>query len=186
MAFVLPNSVMLHCPKTAGRWASSAMSHSGVPVIPLPLHTSSDNIPAEHSGKFRFAFVRHPLTWYQSFYAFKSVQGWCHDDVDRHCRASDFRQFVANALDRFPSGYCSTVLSNRYFKGVDFVGLFERLRPDLIKALTLAGEGFDGRVMENVPPKNVSNYELIDVHYSTELRGRVLESEKGIIERYYS
>ena len=77
------------------------------------------------------------------------------------------------------------MLGNRYHKDVDFVGLFERLRPDLAKALHLAGEEFSDSEFETSLPENVSNYELIDVSYSPELREVILESEKSIIDRFY-
>lgn len=185
MAFVLPNSVLLHYPKTAGHWISSVLTDSGISVTPLRAHLHSRHLPEEQSHKFRFAFVRHPLTWYQSYFAHKMLRGWSNDHIDRNCHSSDFHQFVDNVLERFPQGYCSTVLCERHIDDANLVGLFERLKPDLIRALQLAGEEFDGLLIDSVLPKNVSNYQLLDIHYSTELRERVLEVEKGIIERFY-
>ena len=185
MAFVLSNSVFLHCPKTAGHWISSVLIQSGISLIQLSWHTHAANIPKEHVRKFRFAFVRHPLTWYQSFFAHKVVNGWCSDEIDRYCRSSDFHRFIENVLVRFPQGYCSTVLYERYFEKTDFVGLFERIKPDLIRALDLAGEELDASSIETTPPENVSNYRLIDIDYTMDLRERVLENEKEIIQRFY-
>ena len=185
MAFVLPNSVLLHTPKTAVTWITFVLKKSGMHISPLAAHLHSKNLPKEHAKKFCFAFTRHPLTWYQSYFAHKMMKGWSNDHIDRHCRSSDFRQFLGNVLDRYPNGYCSTVLYERHLERAGFVGLFERLKPDLIRALRMAGEKFDGSILDSIPPKNTSSYDLVDVHYTTKLRGRVLEAEKGIIKRFY-
>lgn len=185
MAFVLPNSVFLHCPKTAGSWIVNVLTQVNISVIPLKIHMHCRHIPIKYHDKFRFAFVRHPLTWYQSYFIHGINKGWSNDHIDRHCKSLDFERFVINCIERFPQGYCSTILQDRYFEKADFVGLFERLKPDLIQALDLAEEKFDKSIIKKMHPKNISNYQLIDVSYSTKLRERVMSVERNIITRFY-
>ena len=184
MALALSNSVYVHCPKTGGTWVRSVLQETGVTFEMIGKHTHCRHIPKEHKDKFKFVFVRHPLTWYQSYFAYKTVQGWSDDHLDRHCRAPAFRQFLNKVLDVFP-GYCSTVLAERYFNGADFVGRFERLRSDLVLALEQAGETYSKEIIETVSPQNVSNYRLVDVGYSLKLRERILKAEQGILKRFY-
>ncbi len=80
----------LHTPKTGGSWAYAAMLAAGIrlqhPAQPANLsprarHYADAGHPglAEIEGPdglFTFAFVRHPLAWWRSFWGHRMREGW--------------------------------------------------------------------------------------------------------------
>lgn len=72
-----------------------------------------------------------------------------------------------------------------YTAGLDFIGRYESLVEDLIRALRMAGETFDPALLRSVPPANVSS-RLSDwaqrCLYTEELRAAMAESEREAME----
>src|SRR5271155_5433393 len=78
MAVRLPNSIFIHLMKTGGWTVISALDHAKLhrgtigrdhdPACLLPLPT--------HPRPFVFVFVRHPLTWYRSYWAYRMQAAW--------------------------------------------------------------------------------------------------------------
>ena len=135
---------------------------------------------------FTFAFVRHPLTWYQSYFSYKQWKGWDRkNDWDHKVRSDKFEEFVEKAIEETPAYYSKLI---RRFVGwpneeIDFVGRFERLTEDLIRALQLAGESFDPEEIKKVPPENQSDYRQHPAVYTDELAARVLEAFRDLSEQ---
>jgi len=185
---VLPESRFLHVPKTGGNWVSTVLRELFHHAQRMPkIHTT--RISAPRPELFTFAFVRHPLTWYQSYFSYKQRKGWDPtNNWDDIVRCDSFAEFVERACDETP-GYYSKLL--RRFVGpagdeIDFVGRFESLTDDLICALELAGEQFDADVIRETPPVNQSSYNVHPAVYTDELTQRVLEVEAEVVERFYS
>lgn len=168
MALQLPNSVFFHVPKTGGTWVRYAVARSGIEtneVIKSMKHGKIEPIYAFHAkpsqvachGRFRFAFVRHPFSYYQSYWAYRQILSkW--NDFDRTHMHRDFSMFVRSVTNAFPLGWVSSIY--RKYVGevdhplVDFVGKKESLIDDLITALRLAGEEFDEEAIRTAPKQN--------------------------------
>ncbi len=188
MALILPHSIFFHIPKTGGTWVREAIKRAGIPTLEIgdwhyelyDLHQWCAQIslsPAVVQQKFTFAFVRNPLDWYPSYWAFRQTHGWPKGELTP-CRSNNFEQFMWNVIWRFP-GYLSN-LYTRYLgplPGVlNFVGRREILGEDLITALTLAGEQFDLDAIRSTPPANVgADCPRLDDHW---LRWAVQQTER--------
>ena len=135
--------------------------------------------------KFRFCFVRHPLTWYQSQWAFHTVRKWRgNGEFVRLFRSDHFNEFVHKCTESRP-GLVSAIYKK--YDAVSFVGKYESLAADLVKALHMAHEDFDEQALRATTPKNV-RAQCPDMwhkcQYTEELKQLVLESEHEAIEKY--
>ncbi len=185
---VLSESRFLHVPKTGGNWVSSVLREQFSRAQRMPkIHTT--RISAPRPELFTFAFVRHPLTWYQSYFSYKQRKGWDPtNNWDDIVRCDSFTEFVEKVLGETPAYYSKLI---RRFVGrvgdeIDFVGRFESLTDDLIHALELAGEQFDPDVIRETPPVNQSSYDAHPAVYTDDLAQRVLEVEVEVVNRFYS
>lgn len=175
MTVLLPKSAFLHIPKTGGTWVRNALKDAGLHKQTLLSQTpkeSTENTPRSWHNvplysddflarKHVFCFVRHPLTWYQSYWAHKM-----HDDSwtnsKKHvnkldeCRANEFSVFMDNVIEEFPDGYVSW-LFDFYTSHATFVGRIEQLRRDLVRALDETGETFSLDMMRDTPRAQVSS-----------------------------
>ena len=70
----MPNSCWLHIPKTGGIWVEELLL-SCVEGAEMARHRHI-GIGCCPEGRFIFAFVRHPYTWYQSYWSYKQKVGW--------------------------------------------------------------------------------------------------------------
>lgn len=206
MGAVLPNSVFFHIPKTGGSWVDESLKRAfGKRYIKMNLevgfhadingiHIPKSKVEVRH---FSFAFVRHPLDWYRSYWKFN------YDKFERDkdapllegepeyydgqmvladfCHSTNFGQFIDNIIEKFPNGYYHTVIKEN--EGVDFMGRQENLYFDLCDALDMAGERYneDDLLSQHV---NVS-LKQIDEDYTKEQKERIMEMESWVIEKYY-
>ncbi len=165
MALYLPetDALILEVTKTGSKWVRSAVANAQVrhqQVGPPGLRGHGDL--ALHGRGFRFiaCFVRHPLSWYRSYWAYRTERGWRpRFNLDRLCRSDDLVTFVRNAATRLPG-----MLTAHYeaYAGpetdpIHFVGRQERLADDLVMALRLAGERFDEERLRATPPVNTTS-----------------------------
>jgi hypothetical protein len=188
MALILPRSRFLHTPKTGGTWVNRAVSNALIPCT----HIGGDreHIPlldCAGPGLFTIAFVRHPWTWWKSYWVFKQKHGWdAKNPFDQECRAEGFEWFLAGVLDRRP-GHCSRVFelfTGSPDRAIEFIGRFEYLVDDLILGLSLAGEQFDEAAVRATPAVNVGDYDRYSTVCSPEIRARILEAEAPALERF--
>ena len=208
MAVRTEKTGIYHIPKCAGIWVKEAVRRSGIyywrcnnknhpekPTHPFGLlreHSTPENTePLD--DVYTICFVRHPVDWYKSFWAYRTKEG--NLDLkfppDR-VWSDDFNKFVENVLDTY--GAFVTQLY-QYFVGescdwVDFIGRQENVRADLITALTNAGETFDEDVIMNTPYFNVAGlskkYGKLVANLSDENDQRIRETEHWVIDRFYS
>jgi len=221
MAVLLNNgSVFLHIPKTGGSWVTRTLKDLGLFRCSIAhKHANWLHILApgnqgigrrlEYLGKralflrtrprpFTFCFVRHPLAWYESFYAYKSQPkiAWELDgDFENlhrwHPNAvlnglgqnRSFTEFVEAVLEKHP-GYVSSLFAHYTFHPVDFVGRQECLREDLIRALELQGLKFDPEAVRASRKVNESNEHRERSTWDPDLRARVLAAERGALQRF--
>lgn len=189
MALILPRSVFFHIPKTGGVWVRQAIARAGIPAAewgdrpedPGTIHQWPGGVDTR--GKFTFAFVRHPLSWYGSFWAFRMERGWRNVDLLESCLCVEFAGFIRKVLRRFPEGH----LSDRYESYVeppgtlDFVGRTENLAEDLVAALRRAGEEFDEAAIRSTPRLNATR---LRPSYPPDLREAVLRAERRAVVRF--
>ncbi len=203
MAIVLKETraLFVHIPKTGGTWVEAVFNKLGIANQRAPhspaasvRHATLDQLPGDYD--FRFAFVRHPVAWYESWWKFQAgawrrfEQGrWHPQRVLENCADDDFSQFVMNCLEHQPA-YVSRMYE--WFLGppgndrFDFVGRTESLRDDLTHVLRQLGYDFDEREIEQAKPIHVSGKKLGEPVWDADLRRRVLELESPAIRRFYS
>ncbi len=185
---MLPHSIFFHIPKTGGIWVRKAIENAGIPAVEVGEGTGAAQQhnrywQVDRAGKFTFAFVRHPLTWYPSFWNYRMLTGWQMTDLADPFMSLSFEKFVWNVLRHDP-GHLSKRYEGRLGPApsvLDFVGRMENLASDLVKALRLAGEEFDEAKLLQTSRQNVS---LLQPVYSDRLREAVLESERKSLERF--
>lgn len=177
----------IHVPKTGGIWANVAMQRAGI-----ELHARADDESDFHRGHFtweevpeslfRFGFVRHPVGWYRSYWSHRnSHQDWGDEVLDNLARAP-FPEFLEAVAAEAP-GYLSRLYE--IFLGrpgdIEFVGRYENLQDDLVRALQQAGQPFDAEAIGSTPPTNVS----AELPATPDVMDRILEAERPLIERFY-
>jgi len=199
MAVRLPNSIFIHLMKTGGWTVISALDHAKLhrgtigrdhdPACLLPLPT--------HPRPFVFVFVRHPLTWYRSYWAYRMQAAWqVHPEqpitgwqtfgsvLDHECRSDDFETWVRNVLAYVPEGFLSRIY-RIYTDGVDFVGRVESLEKDLCRALALAGEKFSPAAVRSAPRENVTGRSFVAAaRIPNTLAAKVLKAEAYVVDRW--
>jgi hypothetical protein len=187
--------LFLHVPKTGGSYVAGALQ-AVLGVRPLDFSDSPDRRERNgHAGLrsfaendlFTLAFVRHPLSWYRSFWSYRMRRGWrMEHPLDRAARSEDFHEFVTRVAERLP-GYLNLLFGE--FIGsaerpIDYIGRYERLTDDLCAAL--AGESFDEQALRAREPVNATDYARHPVHYEPDAAWRLALAEHRVIERFYS
>ena len=180
--------------------SKNPFKRNAVPTLPTGVSTwllaSIEHVTphfVEANGRFQFAFVRHPLSLYQSFWRYKMTEGWdMHNALESKVARNTFAGFVEAMLTEEP-GWLSkkyrsytTVGTRKDPQDIDFIGKQEHLVEDLITALTLAGEEFDPAIIRNHPPVNVTRKKRSEKDYalSSELQKKFRKIEAEAFERY--
>jgi hypothetical protein len=191
---ILNNAVFLHVPKTGGSWIKAAITNAGIDyeehLVDGDPHGDLSYCPCR--DRFTFAFVRDPLSLYRSYWRFKMGQfrmttEWdCRNPFDVACAAPTFTGFVENVL-RLEPAWCSRAFEDYVgppTREIDFVGRFEYLMADLVRALYRSRTPFDERAIRNTPPINVSTVDAGLAQWSDALAQRVRRSEQDAILRF--
>ena len=189
-SFIADEFRFLHTPKTGGVWAYHAMAAAGItpaPGVELTYHADLSESDA-FAQRFTIAFVRHPLDWWRSYWAYRMRTGWVMEShVDAAAASEDFDEFIGAVVAHVP-GWASEVFPS--FCGpparpIQFVGRYERLVDDLERALALAGARFDSRALRAEPPHNAADETLAAVRYTPALARALALAEARAIERFY-
>ena len=187
---IFENAVFLHVPKTGGTWVKTAVTNAGIPfeeyIVDDDIHGDLSYCP--HRDRFIFAFVREPLSLYQAYWRFKIMAGWDHrNPFDLDCAAPTFDRFVENVLQLEPA-WCSRMFEDYVGRTpadeINFVGRYESLGDDLVRALGMIGSSFDERTIRMTPPVNISNVNHELTRWTPELAARVRSSEQRAILRF--
>lgn len=202
MALLLPKSLFIHIPKTGGSWVRKAIRRAGIltdEIIPTAMIGEDWHAMMGHASplqlhigdRFRFAFVRHPLSFYQSYWCFKMRTGWTTESAfDVQHSSEDFATFVRSVLKANPWGWLTlmyTRMLGEHFDAVEYIGRTERLADDLVCALTLAGEAFDEEALRATPPENVAAQSpewQEKCAYDDALRAEVCSVEYRILQHF--
>ena len=177
-------------PRTGGMWVTQALSAAGVPVEQDGIRHDS---PAVSPPKrpFCFTFVRHPLTWYQLYWAYRMSHNWKQTNKwDCDLVSTTFSDFIEKALHKRHNGRFSGMCRRMTLaspQSAMYVGRYESLIEDLITALTMAGEEFDEHALRSFPAINARS-QLKEWKekcvYTLELAEALCKSEKGAMELY--
>jgi len=180
---VLKNSIFYDIPKTGGSWVSEGL----VAYMKGEFVLGSSHSPPgvfkekekECKGRLKFAFIRHPVEWYRSYYASRVASG--------QTEQVNFSEFLDYAFYEKPCFFNDkpwTTYGNylKPFLKCDFIGRTEKLAVDLGKALDMAGEEYHPDRLLDRPKVNESTRTVsvddIDI--------RLIEKkEKWIINKYY-
>lgn len=209
MALLLQHSrtLLLHVPKTGGCWIEVALQAANVPFTRV--HPPGTRPHQRHwqwtpwelreiDCDFRAAFVRHPLTWYESYWKWRNSPGkervyWPGNPCDAGglpARGTEFHLWLANLLEREPS-YC-TRLTEQYVgpesSPYSNAGRYESLADDLLRMLRVCGEPLtesQGRTIRKHPRYNVSRPDSGAPVWTEDLKQMVLRQDAPLIRRYY-
>jgi hypothetical protein len=185
------NLRFLHLPKTGGSWATQAMFAAGVQAdrpAHVPFHGGLADTLA-FTDRFTFAFVRHPLDFWLSYWNYRVRTGWEHDHgIDRVAASSDFGEFIDAVIERAPGA--ASALYEQYVgrpeEEICFVGRTELLAEDLCMALRLSGERFDESQLRSLPAVNRSDFVRHPGLYTRDAAERLAAAEDAAIERFYA
>lgn len=149
MALVLPRSIFFHLPKTGGTFVRRTIEDLGIPAEEVgDVHEDvlafSRLHPELLGNRYVFTFVRHPLSWWQSYWAHRFLHGWAIDHpMDRECNDNDFSRYLSRVLACEWRTHYMDMYRAFVVERTDFVGRQEHLVQDLARALVNAGEKFD-------------------------------------------
>lgn len=188
MAVVLDKAIFLHIPKTGGEWVRQVLWDAGLETERLdPGKQKHVDLVwfrqhSQYDRPFRFAFVRHPLSWYRSFWAFQELRKWRPiPEVSLHpSRRLPYLEFLAwVSLNR--KGFLGR-LYEKYTDGIEFVGRSEHLRCDLALALGLAGIEVPLRLIQIMPLINISL--TLPGRSDKAMEDQVMEAEAEVCAKY--
>jgi hypothetical protein len=199
MALVTENTVFLHIPKTGGVFLKFALQLGGIKHWEVgQQHEHFPLLFKYHDREFYkdklvYTFVRHPIKWYQSRWAFRVKHGWrLGHPLDYSCASNDFNTFLQNVLNFKPDGWCQ-FLFYEYCKNdpelVDFVGRTENLLDDFFKVMKMANEEVDEDRIRSIPRANDSSMDEKSsgywAKYTPEMYDKILTVENSVIQEYY-
>ncbi len=189
MAIYLPktDALILLVPKSGSRWIEAAVREAKIDFEAIgPTELRGHGDLSVHGRNFSFicCFVRNPVEWYRSYWAYRNRTGWeTIFPIDTICNNSCFSTFVERATSFLP-GYVTRMYA--MFAGslrdpVDFVGKQENLKVDFLTALALAGEHVNEEVIRSIPVINATEEKP---EYTPELLRSVTASEREGLIRY--
>jgi len=223
MALVLKDgSIFLHVPKTGGNWVTTILDkcnliadhigeHKHVDVDRVLLLLANNNKNSFRSRfkqrfgfsakdkPFMFCFVRHPLSWYESWFKYmsqtnrnwcdwgdeKSMDSWHPNSILNGMGSPDFNQFVRNVNKKRP-GYVTEQYGWYTKPHVDFVGKQETLKEDLIRVLKTLELDFDEDLIRDFSKVGVSKKPANEITWDPELRNETYKLEyAGIVRHGY-
>lgn len=185
----------LHVPKTGGTWVAAALRAAGVSYQALSTrlgpgsrgHANLEEARA-YTDRYTVAFVRHPLDVYRSLWANSMRDYWPEGRQLADAPADDFAT-SADRLIALGPGFVSKLFTE--FTGppeapISFVGRYESLADDLVRALDAAGEPHDEAALRAVAPVNTNDYTRHEAVYDLTLAERVARAEQESITRWYA
>jgi hypothetical protein len=203
MAFITEKTLFIHVQKTGGMTVRRVLYRAtplgresgdaeGERHIGLPQLRASH--PGIEAGRLSFGFVRHPVSWIVSRWAFAVVTGFPMQMQHRGsaaalwlaaCWHDRFEEFAARTLDRYPGIATQTMFSMLGMwsgKSVDRIGKTENLIGDLTAILDAAGEHY---TLDNDCWRNGTDRTIRDaVIVSDKLKARIMRAESQLCERF--
>lgn len=190
---ILEKVRFLCTPKTGSQWCKIALKAA----IRGTLVDYSNGALEDHAhctdprGSYlpSMAFVRHPVTWWQSFWAYKARNGWTPTEtISETCKSDDFNEFIRRVAVLEPGFYSKFLEAwvGEPENPIDFIGKFENLADDLEHGLTLFGVQFDRQLLRAAPRINTTNYGSQPTNMTKFTEQLILETERRTLERFYN
>lgn len=203
MALYLPDTQTLitHIPKTGGCWIEVALQDANVRFVrahpPGPdrhWQWTPYDLRSLNANQI-VAFVRHPVTWYESYWKWRNTPGkervyWPWPPRP-NAVGVPFERWIQKMMDQEPSYV--TRLYEQYL-GMEgnpiatHIGRFESLKDDLIRLLSTCGVSLDSsqeKAIRGKPRYNVSRSRVGDPVWPDGVQERLLNMEAPIIRRFY-
>ena len=207
MAFVTDRSLFIHVQKTGGMSVRETLyrcnpvgresgdaegeRHFGLPELRA-------RHPGIESGRLSFGFVRHPVAWLQSRWAFAVASGYPIHVQHRgtaaqvwlaSCWSYSFEEFIDKYLERYPGVATQTMFQKLGLwseKPVDRIGKTEELQAALMQILDEAGEV--RTVVPLMPPsRNMTEVRIVREAQdatSQAMKQRIMDAEKQLCDRF--
>jgi Tfp pilus assembly protein PilF len=186
--FTRTNALLLLVPKTGSTWIRAKVEELGLAVEAVGDPAMRDHDTLDHYDRSRYryvgAFVRDPIEWYRSYWAYRKERGWRPQyPLDEHCQSEDFETFVRRAASVLPGALGNIYSSYVGPPGgeVDFVGRQERLAEDFAHFLRLVGEDVDEKAVSRGPRVNATTTRP---EYPEELKELITLSEWETMRRF--
>jgi hypothetical protein len=195
------NALFIHIPKTGGVWIEDALAACGIETAPPPRRQGVSwrhPLPTDILGTydFTFAFVRHPVAWYESWWRFQRGHGQLFEPgmwhpqrpIEPYGTDDDFATFIRRCIEHQP-GYVTRMYE--WYVGppgmerVDLVGRQESLTDTLVGVLRDLSYDFDETALREHPPANTSVRAPGETNWDPELKRQIMALEAPAIERFY-
>lgn len=175
--------VLTHVPRCGGTWIERTLQNGGL-LEPAAYIKSHNPYPKEAvKDKLLFCFIRHPASWYASYWNRRMCLGWTECPFDSY-KSDNLNTFVKNVLIAEKDYYSRMI--KEYIENTSYVGKFEDLIEDLLHMLRISNSAFDTQAIRNAIPINCSNYEKYAAIYEKDTINQIQETEKFILETYYN
>lgn len=184
---LLTKSSFIHIPKCAGTFLQTFLYH--LKIVRYQYSTPQDGHLFLHQMKeskntYNFCFVRHPYTWWPSFYhwskntRFSAMENECPNfDI----WIKDYGAFWMGLYSRLVMRYIGDdEFYNSEIK-INFVGKTENLFPDLYAALKNAGEEFNEHQFKQLSENYENKESLMKWSNKQEYSREISEESKHII-----
>jgi hypothetical protein len=195
---LLSKSSFIHIPKCAGTFLQAFLFHLNLPKHrysePQDGHLFLHQMP-DSKDTYNFTFVRHPYTWWPSFYEWSKNTRF--SSMEKECLNFDI--WVKN-YGAFWMGHYTKIVKRyigedeNYYNGtkIDFIGKTETLFDDLFVALKNAGEEFSEKryrllVQESNQKESLtkwSNKQEYNREISDESKEIIYKTEKWVFDRF--
>ena len=175
----------MHIPKTGGTFVRNYLRETkldhGVKVLHERAHMNAVVLREiiGHTEDLIFCFVRHPLTWYRSYWTSKQQitdrRGGLIDEIV-DLPWNDFIETIINKYPRYLSNFY-----NGYTEICRFIGKQENLRNDLDCVLKYLRIPYNRRYLFKRVPDNVVPS---DKKYTWLQATTIMEYEEEIVKKY--
>ena len=186
MAVQIDRAICLHIPKTGGTFVrnyfqETKMDH-GVKKLLERAHINATVLReiVGHTEDLVFCFVRHPLTWYRSYWTSKQQipndrsGGLIDEIVDL-----PWREFIKTIIEKHP-GYLTNFYEG-YTEICRFIGKQENLRDDLDAVLKYLRIPYNRkRLFERIPENVIPSKET----YTWAQAQAIMRLEANIVRKY--